>query len=127
MSVRKKLDDRSRIAAAASLLGGMTSPRKRRTSAENGRLGGRPSSGLCSDRELRRRLRAWLHDQGSFTLRGYRLLCQDALAYRRDVMRSAHDNPGSTVDNAIRIVTNHPLASGAESWRLLLLQNPVLL
>lgn len=122
-----KKKNKQAVSAAASLLGSMTSPKKRKTSAANGRLGGRPSSGLCSDRELRRRLRAWLHDRGQFTLRDYRLLCEDALAYRRDVMRSAHDNPGSSIDNAVRIVVNHPLASGVESWRLLVLQNPVLL
>lgn len=115
------------VHAAAVALGSIRSPRKALSSAKNGRLGGRPSSGLCTDRELRRRLRVWCHDNGGFTLGRYRILCEDALAYRRDVLRSARDNPGSTVDNAVRIVVNHPLAGSRENWRLLVLQNPVLL
>lgn len=116
------------VSAAASILGSMTSPKKRRTSAANGRLGGRPSSGLCSDRELRRRLRAWCRDNGGFSLARYRVLCEDALAWRWCLMHP-HPDTGflASASDIVAQVTNHPLSHSTESWRLLLLQNPILL
>lgn len=122
----KRKSDSIHVAAVA--LGSIRSSRKARSSAKNGRLGGRPSSGLCSDRELRRRLRAWLRDQGSFTLRGYRLLCEEALAWRWCLMHphSSTGWGGSRSEIEAEVV-NHPLAHSTESWRLLMLQDSVLL
>lgn len=52
---------------AAVALGCIKSRKKAVASRRNGKLGGRPSSGLCSERELRRRVRQFLSGKVSGT------------------------------------------------------------
>lgn len=116
------------VHAAAVALGSMRSPRKADASRSNGALGGRPSSGLCPVRELKRRLHHFLRESSTGdNADRFRFLSADALAYRRelfDLMRfSGRVNPAE----ATRLVVSHPLSHTVERWRFLVLLNPVML
>ena len=63
--MRKKTSPAVHKAAVA--LGSIKSRKKAVASRRNGKLGGRPSSGLCSERELRRRVRQFLSGKLSET------------------------------------------------------------
>lgn len=55
--------ERRAISDAARALRAIPSSSRSSASRRNGALGGRPTSGLASDREVRRRARAWFMDR----------------------------------------------------------------
>lgn len=70
---------------AAVALGRIKSRKKAVASRRNGKLGGRPSSGLCSERELRRRVRQFLSGKVPGTIFAYQ---RWACALRRKALAS---------------------------------------
>ncbi len=98
--------------AIASALGSISTPRKASAARRNGAMGGRPSSGCCTERELRRRLRA----SG--------MPCnQEALAFRRDLV-ARFQSGRLTVDGVVRAILKR---AETDSWAHLVQECPTML
>ena len=126
---------------AGRLLASFNGAAHARAARENGKLGGRPCYGVCSARELRRRIRGYvasrrvggqLYDgQGRMAqisqARMVSILSADALAYRQELIDRMKASGKLGEDQAARLVFAHPLTATVEGWRRLVLLNPGLL
>lgn len=126
---------RKAISDAARSLRAIPSAARSAASARNGALGGRPTSGLASDREVRRRARAWFMDaacgryivnhsavvqfriglSGCLTSRDWVRYC---VMTRSQILSDCPDRP------CIDYVLKHPSFADIQH---ILLQSPVLL
>lgn len=74
------------LVSVMRVLGSRKSPRKTAAVRENGRKGGRPASGVCSERELKRRLRLGGYDSASSVA---------ALNHRKLIISRFHEDRNS--------------------------------